>query len=85
MIAVYYNPKKDEYYAKLLRSVFVSDNYKVGYINNYGHKIVCMFYLTEDKKLVACNSYWDYNLYKTSWKKRLIKRIIKFLERSVKL
>lgn len=82
MIAVYYNPKRDTYYAKLLKVSYLNDYYKVGYVNQFGHKLVCMFYIN-NKRLQPCKSFLDYMHNKKSIKKRLINKIIKFLERRV--
>lgn len=83
MIIIYYNPHKKIYYAKLLRNSYWNDEIKVGYVNQYDHVIVCMFYLTERNKLVNCESIDDYIRNKSTFKKRLIVKIIKFLERRV--
>ncbi len=82
LFVIWYNSKKNIYYAKYLRISYMFDHYKVGYKNQYGHIIVCMFYF-RDKKLIACNSYEDYFHNKRSLKKILIKRLIAWLERRV--
>lgn len=63
MIVVYYNPSKEEYYAKILKH-FMRKDICVGYTNNYGHYIVCMFYIENNKNLIKCNNYMDYAMNK---------------------
>lgn len=85
MIAVFYNPNKDIYYSKLLKSAFWYSEYEVGYINQYGHIIVCMFYISDNGKLINCKSIHDYfDNCDISLKERLVRKLIEFLERSVK-
>lgn len=67
MICVWYNPSKEIYYAKILKH-FMSHDLKVGNINNYGHVLVCMFYIHDNKELIQCNSYWDYTMNKRKQK-----------------
>lgn len=84
MIVIFYNPNKDVFYAKIVKSAYWNQEYEVGYINQYNHEIVCMFYVTDNGKLVACRSIFDYfETTNISLKERLIKKIIKFLERRV--
>lgn len=83
MIAIFYNPNKDIYYAKVLKIVYLHSDYKVGYVNQYNHKIVFMFYI-DGGKLVPCNGFWDYINNKPTLKKKLINKLIRFLERSVR-
>ena len=80
MIAIYYNPHKKNYYAKVLKSAFWSDKYKVGYINQYDHQIVCMFYINGGK-LIACKSMNDYVSNRSSIKKRIFTILINLLDR----
>lgn len=84
MIAIFYNPNKNIYYAKLLRIAFLNKDYKVGYKNQYGHEIVCMFYIDSGGKLINCQSWTDYidwYRYNSTIKKRTLKRIINLLDR----
>lgn len=84
MIAIYYNPHKNCYYAKLLRIVFLNKDYKVGYKNQYDHEIVCMFYVNSGGKLINCQSWTDYidwYRYNSTIKKRTLKKIINLLDR----
>lgn len=81
MIIVWYNSKKDIYYAKYNRLTFIDDRYKVGYSNQYGHRIICMFYIQENGKLISCNSFSDYHYNKSSLKKRLINHLIDWLNK----
>lgn len=67
MICVWYNPSKEIYYAKILKH-FMSHDLKVGNINNYGHILVCMFYIYDNKELIQCNSYMDYAMNKRKQK-----------------
>lgn len=63
MILIWYDPKKDRYYAKYL-FLYTTNNKKVGDISYYGHILKCMFYIESGTiykpKLVQCNSYQDY-------------------------
>ena len=83
MIAVFYNPNKSIYYAKYLKSAFLLGHYEVGYINQYGHVVVCMFYLNGGK-LVSCQSwieYTNYLKYNSTIKKRILNKLIKLLDK----
>lgn len=79
MIIVWYNQNKDCYYAKYVL-FHLPPEIRVGYENNWGHKIVCMFYLL-DKKLIACDSWEDYYYNKFTFKQRFLRKLIKFFER----
>lgn len=82
MIVVWYNPHKDDYYAKYVRSAYFHSYYKVGYINQYEHKIIAMFIIINNKP-IKCDSLNDYYYNKKSLRKRIILNIINFLERRV--
>lgn len=84
MIAIYYNPHKKCYYAKYVRIAYLSEHYKVGYVNQYDHEIVCMFYIDGGGKLINCQSWLDYvNWYKynSTIKKRTLSKLINLLDR----
>ena len=65
MICIYYNPQKQEYYAKIVKNYFNKDievGRKICYCGNY-HELVCMFYLDhyiKKPKLINCKSWSDY-------------------------
>lgn len=81
MIAVYYNPTKDTYYAKFVKTAYFYDHYKVGYINQYRHILVCLFYIDDKGRLINCKSWYDYMHSKVSLKNKLINKLINWLER----
>ncbi len=83
MVVIYFNPHKKCYYAKKIKSAFWNNKYQIGYENQYNHKIVCMFFITDKGKLISCDSSSDYFKTKYSKKKILINKIIKWLERRV--
>ena len=86
MIGIWYNPNKNKFYTKYVRTAFIAKDYKVGYKNSYGHELVGLFML-EKNRLIICDSWDDYYTYKRDYykpkqiKKRIIRKIIKFLER----
>lgn len=86
MIGIWYNPNKGKFYTKYVRTAFIHDYYKVGYKNQYDHELVAL-YAIEKGRLIECDSWNDYYTYKKGYyklkniKKRIIKKIIKFLER----
>lgn len=83
MIGIWYVPKKNIFYAKYVRTAYYHRDYKVGYVNQYNHELVAMFYIT-NKKLIQCTSMTDYyNIKKENgtFKKRLINRIIYLLNK----
>lgn len=67
MICIYYNPKKQEYYAKIIKNYF-NKEIEVGR-KTYGrhgvyHELVAMFYLDhyiKKPKLINCKSWSDYS------------------------
>lgn len=66
MITIYYNPQKQEYYAKIIKQFFSKEievGRKICYNGNY-HELVCMFYLdnysSRKPKLINCKSWSDY-------------------------
>lgn len=83
MIGIWFVPKKNKFYAKYVRSAYFHKDYVVGYVNQYDHQLVALFYITS-KKLVQCNSIDDYYTIKKendTFKKRLINRIIYLLNK----
>lgn len=58
LLLVYYNPNHNSIYTKFVHSV-TNDNHHVGYINQFGHQVIQIFYLSEGK-LVSCYDFWDY-------------------------
>ena len=79
MIGIWYVPKKDKFYARYVRTAYFYSYYKVGYVNQYNHRLVALFYIAKNK-LVQCNSLADYySTKKLTFKKRLINRIIDLL------
>ena len=82
MIVIFYNSNKNIYYAKYLKNAYLHSHYEVGYINQYNHKVVCMFYFNGGK-LVNCKSFADYISYfryNSTFKKRILTKLIKLLE-----
>ena len=66
-ITVWYNPKKDDYYYKLLSSSFFED---VGYVNQYKHKLI-----------LKIDVYKDLIKYKnTPLYLKILKKVIRFLQ-----
>lgn len=66
MICIYYNPQKQEYYAKIIKQFFSKEievGRKICYNGNY-HELVAMFYLdnysSRKPKLINCKSWSDY-------------------------
>ena len=88
MIGIWYNPNKKKFYTKYVRTAFIARDYKVGYKNSYGHELIAL-YAIEKTRLIQCDSWEDYYTYKMGYynikniKKRIIKRLIKWLERRV--
>ncbi len=81
MIAIWYVLTSDRYYAKYVKGAYFCSHYEVGYINQYGHKLVALFYI-ENKKLVSCNSINDYyNTKRLTFKQRIINRLIDLLRK----
>lgn len=66
-IIVWFNPHKNSYYYKMVKGTYA--NYEVGYTNSYNHKII---FIIDNVYVVKP---------KVSIKTRLIKRLIRFLER----
>ena len=92
MIGIWYNPHKDSYYSKYIRTSYFFDYYHVGYINKFDHVLVALFKI-EDKKLISCQSLSDYYSHKRGknqskknkrLKNLIVNWLIKQLERSVK-
>lgn len=79
MIGIWYVPKKNKFYAKYVRGAYFYSYYKVGYVNQYNHKLVALFYITKNK-LIQCNSLADYyNIKNLTLKKRIINHLIDLL------
>lgn len=66
-LVVWYNPKKDFYYYRIIHDVF--GRYHVGYINQYGHKVIV--YIDVYEELIR----------KDSFIKRVLSRFIRFLQK----
>ena len=64
-LIIWYNPNKDIYYHKFVWGWYC--NYKVGYINGYGHEVVYILELP--------------SFYRLSLFQRALKRTIRFLEK----
>ena len=83
MIGIWYVPKKNKFYSKYVRLAYFHEYYKVGYINNYNHQLVALFYIS-GRKLIQCKSLTDYYTIKKendTFKKRLINRLIYLLNK----
>ena len=70
-ILIYHNLNDNTYYYKLVKHR--SYNYYVGYINQYNHKIV----------LIIDNILENFYIYRPPLKKRIIKKLINFLEKKL--
>lgn len=64
-LIIWYNPNKDIYYHKIVWGWYC--NYKVGYINGYGHEVIYILDLP--------------SYYRPSLAQRALKRLIRFLEK----
>lgn len=83
MIGIWYIPKKNKFYAKYVRSAYFHKEYQVGYVNQYNHKLIALFYVL-DRKVIQCNSLIDYYNIKrenSTFKKRLINHLIDLLNK----
>lgn len=69
-IVVWHNTTENQYYYKIVKGTYT--NYEVGYRNSYNHKVIS----------IIPNVYID--IVKPSFKERLIKRIIRFLEKKIR-
>lgn len=69
-LIVWFNPNNKTYYYKIVKTYYV--DYFVGYKNSYNHEVV----------LVIDNLYFEQKR-TNSLKKRLIKKIIRFLNRKL--
>ena len=58
MLLIWYNPIKDNYYLRYIKSDYFN-NYHIGKVNNYGHIIVQIFYY-DDKNFVSIKDYYSY-------------------------
>lgn len=69
-LIIWFNPNKEIYYYKIVKVHYV--DYFVGYENSYGHQVVLIIddLIFQQKK-------------KISLKKRLIKKIIRFLDKKL--
>lgn len=85
MLLLYYNPTKDNYYLRYYKSIHY--DYKVGYKNQFDHEVVKILVI-QGNRLVAVDDlqafllkrYRD-RMNKQSLKKRLISKVISYLER----
>ena len=68
-IVIWYKPKDNSYYYKIVRGCYC--NYEVGYINRYGHVIILVIDIFKDI------------YYKPSLKKRVLTKIISFLQKYI--
>ena len=66
-IVVWFNPNKNVYYYKLVCNLF--DHYFIGFKNQYGHIVILVIDL-----------YKDNILYKESISKKVLKKLISFLQ-----
>lgn len=83
MIGIWYVPKKNKVYAKYVRSAYFHKDYVVGYVNQYNHELIALFYIS-NKNIIQCKSLTDYYNIKRengTFKKRLINRIIYLLNK----
>jgi len=58
MLLIWYNPIKDNYYLRYIKSDYFG-NYYIGKVNDYGHIIVQIFYY-DDKNFVPIKDYYSY-------------------------
>lgn len=65
-LVIWFNPNKNIYYYRLIRGFY--NNYAVGNKNQYDHVIVLVIEL-------------EYAKHRTPFRKRLIRRLISFLEK----
>ena len=68
-LIIWYNPKKNIYYYKYVTGIY--QDYFVGFVNQYNHVIVLILKLN------------FYKSKKTPLRKRLIRKIISFLEKKL--
>lgn len=81
MIGIWYVPKKNKFYSKYVRSAYFNSDYRVGYVNQYNHQLVALFFISKNK-LIQCDSLTDYyKISKFSLKKRIINHLIGLLDR----
>lgn len=66
-IIVWYNPSKESYY---YRTVFYADKFYIGYKNQYNHEVILII----DIDVLTYHTH-------VSFRKRLIKRLLRFLEK----
>ena len=67
-LVIWYNPNKDVYYYK--KYVTLYQELKVGFKNGYGHEVCLVIPV-------------DFKIHKEKLRKRLIKRLIAFLEKFI--
>ena len=68
-IIIWHNPNKNNYYYRVIKTNYVE--YEIGYKNSYDHEIVLII----DDLLLQHN--------RNSLKRRLIKKIIRFLDKKI--
>lgn len=83
MLLVYYNIPHHSFYQVYKNTLL--NNEEVGSINGFGHLLVQMFYISNNK-IYNVNSYSDtYEIFdKKNVKKRFLKRLIRFLNKILK-
>ena len=65
-LVVWYNPKKDIYYYRVINDWF--GRYYEGFINQYGHKVVCYIDI------------YDELIHKDPFIKKVLSKFIRFLQ-----
>lgn len=68
LLIIWHKPIDNVYYYKLVNGFYA--NYNVGFKNSYGHEIILIIPV-------------DFEIKKPTLKKRLIKRLISFLEKKL--
>ena len=83
MLLVLFNPQTETFYLRMVSSI--SENYRVGYVNQYDHMIVAIYVIDEENRLKPVDDFWDYlKLDKeenTTFKNKVINRAIDLLYR----
>lgn len=67
LCVIWFNRKKDYHYYRIVKGSY--KRYYIGYINQYGHEVVLIIRLK-----------YDIYVKKTSIKKRVLKKLISFLQ-----
>lgn len=58
ILLIYYNPNRDCFYTRIVFQV-ANPMYEVGYVNQFGHQVVQIFYF-KNNRLINCISFYDY-------------------------